>query len=48
MAGSASSDYITEQEAKELALKNAGLAEEEVQFRKAAFGLRRQSRTVRY
>ena len=35
MAGSASSDYITEQEAKELALKNAGLAEEEVQFRKA-------------
>lgn len=35
MAGSASSDYITEQEAKEIALKNAGLAEEEVQFRKA-------------
>ena len=40
MAGSASSDYITEQEAKELRRGSA--------IPQGAFGLRRQSRTVRY
>ena len=35
IAGNASGDYITEQEAKDLALKNAGFAEDEVQFIRA-------------